>query len=219
MFKKIIRPYEMSLWTLQDSFITVLKSINTIDEGQLETPKIRIKNDGTQELSFSIPMYYRKNGELIENPIWFNTQNGVLLVNLRKIKVIFNKGEKGEEVFEYVINKVTETHTDGQLHCEVFAEGLAFQELGKIGYKISLSEQDFFDEYEKWEKGEYSSEEDKKKAEPISNLQFWCDRMFKNSKWIYSIQMDWSIYDGVINTKLTNKKVSSNLQRDYLDTV
>lgn len=206
MFKKIIRPYEMSLWTLQDSFITVLKSINTIDEGQLETPKIRIKNDGTQELSFSIPMYYRKNGELIENPIWFNTQNGVLLVNLRKIKVIFNKGEKGEEVFEYVINKVTETHTDGQLHCEVFAEGLAFQELGKIGYKISLSEQDFFDEYEKWEKGEYSSEEDKKKAEPISNLQFWCDRMFKNSKWIYSIQMDWSIYDGVINTKLTDEE-------------
>ena len=139
MFKNELRPYEISLWTLQDSFISVLKPLGISSRGQIETPKCRIKNDGTQELSFIIPMYYRENGELIENPIWYNVINGSLIVNLRKLKLIFNKGEKElEQVFEFVIQEVTETHTDGQLKCEVFAEGLAFQELGKTGYKISV---------------------------------------------------------------------------------
>ena len=47
MDKAIVRPYEMSLWTLQDSFITVLKGINTSFQGQLIAPEILIKSDGT----------------------------------------------------------------------------------------------------------------------------------------------------------------------------
>lgn len=146
MVKENIRPYELSLWTLQDGFITVLKSIDTFNLGQIETPKCQIKDDGTLELNFSIPMYYRQDGILVENPIWYNVINGALIVNLRKLKLIFNKGEKGiegqedkEAIFEFVITRVIETHTNGQLRCEVTAEGLAFQELGKVGYKISLS--------------------------------------------------------------------------------
>ena len=138
MFYEILRPYELSLWTLQDSFITVLKPIGSFNRGQIETPKCQIKNDGTQELNFSIPMYYREKGILVENPIWFNVINGSLIVNLRKLKLIFNKGEEGEEIIEFIINNVIETHTDGQLRCEVTAEGLAFQELGKVGYKIGI---------------------------------------------------------------------------------
>ena len=112
MVKNDIRPYEISLWTLQDSFITVLKPIGLSNRGQIETPKCRTKNDGTQELNFSIPMYYRENGVLIENPIWYNTRNGNLLANMRKIKLIFNKTENEEAVFEFIITKIEETIED-----------------------------------------------------------------------------------------------------------
>ena len=140
-------------------------------------------------------MYYRENGILVENPIWYNVINGSLIVNLRKLKLIFNKGEEGEEIIEFVINDVVETHTDGQLKCEVTAEGLAFQELGKVGYKISLASKDFIDEYSAW------AESDKTTAEPKNNINYWCNKIFnKNSHWKYSIQMDWSSFDGIITT-------------------
>lgn len=206
--KNLLRPYEISLWTLQDSFITVLKPFGLSHKGQIETPKCLIKNDGTQELSFKIPMYYRQEGKFIENPIWYNVINGALIVNLRKLKLIFNKGLQGEEVFEFIISKIIETHTDGQLYCEVTAEGLAFQELGKVGYKVSLISQDFIDEYNDWynstvgvdtedETFDYPNEEAKAAVEPKNNLNYWCDKLFKNSNWTYEIQMDWSSYDGI----------------------
>lgn len=201
MFKKKLRPYEISLWTLQDGFISILKPINIFNRGQIETPKCHIKDDGIQELNFTIPMYYRESGELIENPIWYNVINGALIVNLRKLKLIFNKGEEGkEEIFEFVISKVTETHADGQLKCEVTAEGLAFQELGKVGYKISLLSEDFIEEYSQW------AESNKTTPEPKNNLNYWCDKIFENSRWDYEIQMDWSAYDGIINDNLTNEE-------------
>ena len=137
MSKQTIRPYEMSLWTLQDSFITVLKSLNVSQKGHIQEPVITIKTDGTQELNFSIPIYIFNGKELVENPIWYNVINGTLIANLRKIKIIFNKGNKElEKIYEFVIEKVTETHQDGMLMCDVMGTGLAFQELGKSGYKI-----------------------------------------------------------------------------------
>ena len=209
MIKRNLRPYEISLWTLQDSYIATLKAIGLHNKGQIETPKCQIKDDGTQELSFNIPMYYYEDGRLVENPIWYNVINGALIVNLRKLKLIFNKGEEGEEIFEFVISKVTETHTNGQLYCEVTAEGLAFQELGKVGYKISLKSQDFIDEYNEW----YNSTDENKPAEPKNNLNYWCDKIFKNSKWDYEIQMDWSSYDGVVEDLDNNLREAKGLRR------
>lgn len=191
----MIRPYEMSLWTLQDSFITVLKGINTSFQGQLITPEILIKSDGTQELKFSIPMYcHDDSGELIENPIWYNTRNGNLMVNLRKIKVIFNKGDKGEEkVYEFVITKVKETHSKGQLICEVETEGLAFHELGKTGYKLVLNYDEFFIDADINGDGILQNED------LTATLDYWLDKVFKNTNWDWEIQMDWSAYDGIID--------------------
>ena len=199
MFKENIRPYEISLWTLQDDFIKVLKPLELSLIGQIETPKCLIKNDGTQELNFSIPMYYYQDGILVENPVWYDVINGTLIVNLRKLKVIFNKGEEGEEVFEFVITNIVETHTNGQLVCEVTGEGLPFQELGKIGYKISLSSQDFVNEYNEWAENGAN-----KSTEPKNNLNYWCEKIFSKSKWNYKIEMDWSAYDGIINSNLSN---------------
>lgn len=224
MFKNELRPYEISLWTLQDSFISVLKPNGVFKRGQIETPKCQIKNDGTQELNFSIPMYYQENGELIENPIWYNVINGALIVNLRKLKLIFNKGEIEEEVFEFVISKVIETHTDGQLYCEVTAESLSFQELGKIGYKISLSSQDFLDEYNEWyettvgqntenKQFDYQTQEEKDAAEPINNIEYWCKKIFKNSHWDYEIKMNWSAFDGVIAQLSEAEREAKGLRR------
>jgi len=58
---------------------------------------------------------------------------------MRKLKVIFNKGTEDEGVFEFLITKVTESHEADQLICEIESEGLAFNELGKIGYKHTLN--------------------------------------------------------------------------------
>ena len=203
-----IRPYEISVWTLQDSFISVLKDSRLENRVFLEAPEINIKNDGTQELTFSVPMYYRENGELVENPLWWDIKDGLLTINLRKLKVIFHKGEKDkEEIFEFVVDKISETHTGGKLQQEVIATGLAFQELGKRGYKISLNQFTFEEVYDKWFKAEvgedkeYKTQEDKNAAEPIPNLNFWADRIFENTNWNYSIQMDWSYIDGIIGAR------------------
>lgn len=207
MIKHNIRPYEISLWTLQDGFITILKPFNLDVRGQIETPVVVLKDDGTQEISFSFPMYYYENGEYIENPIWYTLKNGTLVENLRKLKVIFNKGEKEERVFEYVITNITETHSNGTLICELKAEGLAFQELGKVGYKISLSQADFEEEYEEWWNG------DKTTSAPIMSLNYWADKVFKNSDWTYSIQMDWSGFDGVLEEKSNEEREQAGLRR------
>jgi len=82
-------------------------------------------------LSFSIPMYYWMNGELKESPNWYNTQNGNLIKGLRKLKVIFNKGEypieeASKHIFEFLIMDISESHESDILTCEIKAEGLAF---------------------------------------------------------------------------------------------
>jgi len=52
-----IRSYEVSLWSLQDEFITVLKWSDVENTGRIEEPKMAIDVDGTEDFTFSIPMY------------------------------------------------------------------------------------------------------------------------------------------------------------------
>lgn len=197
MSKIELRDYEVSLWTIQDSFITVLKSFGVNHKGQLQEPEMTIKDDGTLEFSFSIPMYIREDGKKKENPLWFNTRNGNVLVDLRKLKVIFNKKvPKKEKVFEFLITKVTEKHEKGSLICEVTAEGLAFHELGKIGYKIALTKDTFYNDFET---------DNQIKA----TLNYWCEKIFgtenhKKTRWDYEICMDWTAQDGSIQTIVNN---------------
>jgi len=65
MIQRRTRDYEVSLWSLQDSFIAVLKQYGLEYKGQIEDGKINCRDDGTETFSFSIPMYYRKNGKLV----------------------------------------------------------------------------------------------------------------------------------------------------------
>ena len=139
---RIIRDYEVSIWTLQDSFIAVLKQSNLENKGTIQEPKMTLKDDGENTFSFKIPMYiredsgveepyFKKENILKENPIWYTVRNGNLLVNMRKIKVIFNKQTADEEVFEFIITNVKEEHEGRTKFCEVECNGLAFHELGK----------------------------------------------------------------------------------------
>ena len=63
MITEEIRSYEVSLWTLQDEFITVLKWSDVEQKGRIEEPTMTLNIDGTQNFEFSVPMYIRVNGE------------------------------------------------------------------------------------------------------------------------------------------------------------
>lgn len=134
------RRYEVSLWTLQDSFITVLKSFDTDNLGCIQEPQMKLSDDAEDTFFFKLPMYIMRDGAPVENPIWYNVTEGNLIVNLRKIKVIFHKGEPQQRVFEFVITKVEESHEGFEKYCEIECEGLAYNELGKTGYNIELSQ-------------------------------------------------------------------------------
>lgn len=158
--RRYIRNYEISVWTLQDTFISVLKYANLENKGQIQDGKAKFCVDGTQELSFTIPMYLHSNEvnprwwntskDLLTNPIWENVINGNIIADLRKIKLIINKQTAYEEIYEFIIVKVTERHAGKELYCDVECEGLAFHELGKRGYKISLTTDDFTNDDYEW---------------------------------------------------------------------
>lgn len=213
MIQREIRNYEISIWTLQDDFITVLKYSDIEHKGQVQEGELKLNVDGTQSLSFTIPMHLYKNNQLIENPIWYNYINGTIIANMRKIKVILNKLTPDEEIFEFIITKVTETHEKNETQCQVECEGLAFHELGKTGYKVSLKQEDF--EYdsgcyyglypEEYDKGTWNNpiKDELDTTEPIANIEYWAnkflvpypaDGILNPRIWYYKVEMDWSSY-------------------------
>ena len=220
MINEEIRSYEVSVWTLQDEFITVLKWSNVENKGTIQEPKMTIPDDGIQSFTFTIPMYLYENGKLFENPIWYNTRNGNLMVSMRKIKVIFNKESyysmtgmgdsslgQGEQVFEFLITKITEEHEQDHLLCKVECEGLAFHELGKVGYIYDLSQSDIEYDYEDFQTKGYWTRRDGTKiySMPKSTVDYWCQKialdpyptntaLVNPRKWYYKVEMDWSSF-------------------------
>jgi hypothetical protein len=61
-FSKTIRSYEISVWTLQDECITVLKPSELEFKGEVQNAIAEFVDDGTESLSFSVPMYYYDGG-------------------------------------------------------------------------------------------------------------------------------------------------------------
>ena len=214
-----VRNYEVSIWTLQDSFITVLKQFNLDNREKIQEPSMTLKDDGENTFSFKIPMYILENGKFVENPIWYTTQNGNIIVGMRKIKVIFEKKTYEDEeenvifnkgqVFEFIITKVTEQHEGYSKICEVECESLAFHELGKQGYLISLTEDDFLAEHEEWAKDPGN------KPEPFANIDYWVKKVLKNSNWDYLVCMDWSEEDGIIEDN--NRYIKDSAYRASID--
>ena len=198
------RSYEVSLWTLQDEFITVLKWSNVEQQGRIQEPQMTLNVDGTQNFNFSIPMYLyyyvetpQPHMEKKENPIWYNTRNGNLIASMRKIKVIFNKGEAAEAVIEFIITKVTEEHQKDQLICKIECEGLAFNELGKIGYKYTLNMDEVELDQAKLQKTQGID------AEIHTTVDYWAQKIglvpypqnnIDPNIWYYQVQMNWDSF-------------------------
>ena len=203
MVHEEIRKYEISVWTLQDNFITVLKWSDLVQKGCIENAQFDLNDDSIDKLSFEVPMYIREGKELVENPIWYNTRNGILLEGMRKLKLIINKQTEDEGIYELLITKVVDEHNGDILTCSITAENLAFHELGKLGYKISLSYTNFENEYNKWVKGVEDGSIPSSTPAPANTLQFWCENStccnikelpdnateIDPHQWYYKIQM------------------------------
>ena len=239
--KKEIRSYEVSLWTLQDEFITVLKWANAEQQGRIREPKLTLNVDGTQNFTFTIPMYLnifqeanRDNPRIDthsrmikqENPIWYNTRNGNLITSMRKIKVISNKGLYNKKIYDLIINKITEEHQGEQLLCQVECEGQAFHELGKIGYKYTLNKEVFDVDYKEWqETGHWYRKIDIKRENPLysrpkANIQYWCESCglkprpntnINPNEWYYTIDMNYNSFE-----KSTNRQPDILYEETYV---
>ena len=197
------RTYEISLWTLQDSFIAVLGDSSSQTQGYIEDPIVKLSNDGTQELDFSLPMYIDNGITRTKSIIWDQMTDAITIAGMRKIKVIFNRGEPEEAIYEFIITQVTDTHEQNMPRCEVHCEGLAFHELGKIGYKYSLSIDDYYaDEEAIWEKFASGTVEEQLARGHSPNIDYWCEKIGLkkysstetplSSVWYYRVNMDWS---------------------------
>lgn len=224
-----VRDYEVSIWTLQDSYLTTLKSADgyydvensklmswprTRYRGQIQNGVMVLDMDGTRTFNFDIPMYIEERGQRIENPNWYTTQDGNTIVAMRKIKVIFNKlqenVDKTKSTFEFIILKVTETHEQDNCICHVECEGLAFHELGKVGYKIALNRTIYENDYSEWVRNENAKEQDK----PKNNINYWLNKAgleqltssnLSPTEWRYDIQM--SHTDIISSKNLSPKKI------------
>ena len=203
MVQEYIRPYEISIWTLQDEFVTVLKWSEIENKGQIQSGELELVDDGTEKLTFSVPLWYYDNGKKIKNPLWHDFHNNRFIVNMHKIKLIFNKKTADESVFEFLITKIDEAHDKNEVIYDITCEGLAFHELGKIGYKISLNADDFIDDWTTWFNDGQVNEA------PVQNIQYWNDKVFKfvdingrtqwKYKWTYELQMDWSSFSHALD--------------------
>ena len=207
------RDYEVSLWSLQDSFIAVLKQYGLEYKGQIENGKLQSRDDGTQTFSFTIPMYYIKEGKRIKNPAWYSVKSGTLLVNMRKIKVIFNKDNADRKIYEFLIVKVKERHdNNNSLYCDIQCEGLAFHELGKIGYKISLSPDDFYADDSQWSSTGiwYDGYGNLHTEQPLATLNYWNAKVFSTiDNWIPEIHMNWDSYS-------LTQSLKHGVEQDYI---
>lgn len=202
-----IRSYEVSIWTLQDRFLSVLKWATMDCKGQIQEPEIILRDDGTQEFSFSIPKYYQYGLTKIENPMWLHLENQPLEANMHKLKVVFNKKTEEEQTYEFLVVSVAHDHSGDNVDLNVKAEGLAYHELGKIGYKIALSETNYTLALDEWELNGLVTEQ------PLNNIQFWNDLVFKDSdgnwrtNWTYELQMDWSAFSTLYTSELKQSDV------------
>lgn len=214
-----LRNFEISIWTLQDAFITTIESAWIKTKGKTQNASMTLNIDGTQQLTFSVPMYYFMNGQKISNPAWITFSENKVLLNTRKVKVILNKQTDDEEIYEFVIDKVTERHEHDELFCDVECSGLAFYELGKIGYKVSLSEDDFYNDDYSWFSGETDSDGNLLfEEQPVANIQYWLDKFlkpysdenFSAAQWYYKIQMNWDLTADFSEFKKDSDKIYEN---------
>ena len=203
------RPYKIDVYGLQDNYLGCLQPYNGSIIGQVSEPKIELSTDGTQTFTCSIPKFYinPKTNQKEQNPHWVDIDNGVLAENTRILKVFVNY-ENEIKVYPFIVDKITDARDS---HFSVFrkieASGLAFAELGKVGYKLELTQDSLLLE-----------QEEKPEEDIVPTINYWLDKVFPSEEitinnkayrrwltpWCYEIKMDWSDYseEGRLPTKI-----------------
>ena len=166
-----------------------------------------LKGDGTQSFTCSVPKYYinPETNQKIINPRWEDINNGVLAENTRVLKV-FLQTDTEIKIYPFIIDKITDKRDSHfSVYREIEASGLAFSDLGKVGYKLELNSNTLETDYEK-------------DNTVVATIDYWLDKVFPNEKdkngkiikwltpWCYEIRMDWSIY--------TESRDSTNIYED-----
>ena len=162
-----------------------------------------MSDDGTQTFSCRIPKFYINPHTNFKelNPRWGATEDGTLAENIRILKV-FVQVENETRIYPFLINTITDNRDSNfAVYRSVEASGLAFAELGKIGYKIELNqtlvetEQKALDENEET-KGQIIE----------TTMDYWLQKVFPCetdssgkitswlTPWCYEVRMDWSYY-------------------------
>ena len=178
-----LRPFRIDVFTLQDDFICTLHSYKEDYIGQITDVKLTENTDGSSSLSFSIPKYYisQSDNKKYLNPHWENqitdyrgneNENwsyGVLAENTRILKAFVRFNDK-IKVYPFIIDKITDSRDNNfSVYKKVSANGLAFAELGKIGYKLELTQDTLELELES-------------NSEITPTINYWLDKVFPNEK-------------------------------------
>jgi hypothetical protein len=192
------RRYEISLWTHEDILLHVLGNSEIEFKGQITNPILTNNINGQIKFAFSIPLKYYDNTtqDFIENPLWYSKTDELRqLLNEQKIKVIYDKSTSTQEIFEFVVSKISEERKNLQLIMKVECESLAVYELSKIGKQLTLNEDILL------------LEEEETESTITPNINFWLDRVFPTGdKWSYSVDIsnlngdDDVIYEKTYNT-------------------
>lgn len=157
---------------------------------------MEIKDDGSQTFTCKIPKFCLSEipNEQIINPRWQDAENGILAENTRVLKVTVQFSETEQKTFPFIIDKIiNKREKNFSTYKEITGNGLAFAELGKIGYKLELNS--------------HTLETDFAKDDTtVATIDYWLDKVFPNEKdedgvvtkwltpWCYEIRMDWRGY-------------------------
>ena len=143
------RPYEISLWSHNDRFLSILTSSDAPSLGSAYDPHWYDGINGEKKLTFTIPIKYfdPQTNEFVNNEKWYNElKQSHTLANEKKVKLIFDKlktdpvsGDYIHDIYEFVIEEMVEERNENELLCKVTCLGAAFKELGKTGTELVLN--------------------------------------------------------------------------------
>lgn len=127
--------YELSIWNHSDDFIGLLRGKTEFD-GQAYDVKFSPNINGSKNLNFSIPLYLYDNdaGSFVPNPLW------TYILNEQKIRLIRNKKQTNEEIYDFVIKNFVESRDGEQKFASVECRDFALYELGKVGFTAVFNE-------------------------------------------------------------------------------
>ena len=117
-----------------------------------------------------------------------------------------------ERVFEFVLHSVQQVHEKDEVIYDIHGVGLAFEELGKIGYKISLNGDDYEEDYKYWFEHHLS---DVNSEMPLANIQYWNDKIFKNTNVNIHYSFSQQEVDSFIETIRLIDDETEDIMKDY----